>query len=449
MRSLIIAVLCAGIVVGGFVLAKRFVGSPLPRELTFAVGRSTGRYADFARELKRRFEAKTGLTLQIVETAGLAENLDLVTMAEGGADLALVLGSAIKPIVQERKEGTKAVELTNLGAVFFEPIWVFVRVGSAPLEDVGDLKGKRIAIGEPDSPERTIALSILGAHGILPDNPATGRFVDLGGKEAGIALAKAEIDAAFFVAGIGSEILKVLFEAEGLAMLELRQAAAYKTVCPSLAPVLIGEGLVDLALQMPPADMQTVAEAISIVGKSTIPRQLIPILLAESQAILSGGSVLEKPGELPSPGFSALPIADEAAHFYRTGLSSSVLYRLLPLRLASAVERYWIFALPLVFLAVPFFLLLPPLWRWEWRSQITKHYKHLRDVDRRVAAQDPTLHPAEEINNLQKLRAALLTLRTPLAYADRLYNLQLHLNLVINRLKLMVPRETPGQTRDE
>ncbi len=448
MRSFVLALLSLGIVVAGFILAQKFVGPSLPEELTFAAGRSAGRYADFARELKRRFEAHTGATLQIVETEGLVENQELVSMAEGGADLALVMGGV--NATDDKEDGVGAVELASLGTVFLEPVWVFLRVGSTPVELVRDLKGKRIAIGTLESPERSIALSVLGANGISPDTPDTGTFVDIGGKEAAIALAKDEVDAAFFVAAIGSELLKALFETPGLAMIELRQAAAYRTARPSLAPVLIGEGLVDLALHLPPTGMETVAEAVTLVGKPTIPRKFIPVLISEAQAILMSGGILERPGQFPSPEFSTIPVDAEAANYYRTRAPSLLLYRLLPFRVASAVERYWVLALPLLLLVIPFLVSLLPLWRWELRSKIYKHYRELQDVDRRIAKNDASLDPSEEMKKLQKLRESLLGLRTPLAYADRLYNLQLHLNLVINRLKLMASRQdATGQAREE
>jgi hypothetical protein len=214
--------------------------------------------------------------------------------------------------------------------------------------------------------------------------------------------------------------------------------------------VHIDEGLVDLSLHLPPTGMETVAEAVTLGCKSKIPRQFIPVLISEAQAILIGGGILERPGQFPSPELSALPVAAEAAHYYTTGAPSSFPYRLLPFRVASAVERYWVLALPPLLLAVPFVFSLLPLWRWELRSNIYRRYRELRDVDRRIVKQDATLDPSEEIRKLQKVRESLLGLRTPLAYADRLYNLQLHLNLVINRLKLMASRrDAAGQAREE
>ena len=80
--------------------------------------------------------------LELVNTAGSAENLKLLGSELAGVDVAFVQGS-MKSLVQN-------TDLVSLGSLFFEPLWVFHR-GDLTLRRLPDLKGLRLAVGEEGS----------------------------------------------------------------------------------------------------------------------------------------------------------------------------------------------------------------------------------------------------------------------------------------------------------
>ena len=77
------------LVVAGFVVAFQFVGPPLPKQLTLATGSKGGAYHQFA-ELYREQLAASGITLNLLPTAGSVENI--ARLRDGSADIAFVQG---------------------------------------------------------------------------------------------------------------------------------------------------------------------------------------------------------------------------------------------------------------------------------------------------------------------------------------------------------------------
>ncbi len=433
MRGFLISLVSICVVIGGFAFAWQFVDPPPPRELVIAVGRPGGRYHKFAHQLKERLAQSAGIELRMVETAGSIENLELLSRDDPAtaADIGLVQGGV------EADEHHET--LASVGSLFIEPVWVFYRVDSNPIEALRDLRGKRIAVGEPQSGTLAVALPMLKANGITREDPDSGSILEIGGKDAAIALVKGQADAAFFVVSPESEMVKALFDTPGLAMLELRQTAAYQARIPALTGVTIGESLIDLANNIPPAELQTVGETANLVVRKSIHPALVPLLIQECELILLQGGLLERPGQFPSPEFTSLPLAEGAAHYYKSG--PPFLQRLLPFRVASAVDRLKVMLVPLLTLALPFMKMAAPTYRWRVRSKVYKWYRVLRDVDARIARQDPTLNAAAEMKNLQQTRENILALKVPLSYSDSLYHLHLHFNLVINRLKVLAAQQ--------
>src|ERR1700745_154896 len=99
------------IVVLGFVATYHFVEPPPPKTIRIATGTKDGAYYAFAQKYARRL-ARDGITLEIVPTAGSAQNLDL--LRKGSVALALVQGGTATDADKE--------QLQSLGSLFLEPV---------------------------------------------------------------------------------------------------------------------------------------------------------------------------------------------------------------------------------------------------------------------------------------------------------------------------------------
>ena len=142
------------ITVAGFVAAWQFVDPAPPNSLRIASGNSEGAYYQHATRY-RELLAEQGITLEVIETAGSVDNLE--RLQAGACDLGFVQG------------GTASVEaihsLESLASLYFEPLWVFHREGFQ-LEQLADLEGQRIAIGEAGSGTQLLGRKLLADNGI-------------------------------------------------------------------------------------------------------------------------------------------------------------------------------------------------------------------------------------------------------------------------------------------
>jgi NMT1 family protein len=115
-------------------------------------------YYAFARQY-RQLLARQGFTLELVPGAGSVETL--TRLVAGTADVGFVQGGTARAV--------DASDLTALGGVFDEPVWVIHR-RAVQLADLSELRGRRVAVGEPGSGTRLLALQLLSETGLTAVN---------------------------------------------------------------------------------------------------------------------------------------------------------------------------------------------------------------------------------------------------------------------------------------
>jgi hypothetical protein len=143
------------------------------------------------------------------------------------------------------------------------------------------------------------------------------------------------------------------------------------------------------------------------------------------------GGLLEQAGAFPSEKFVTLPLSDEARRFYEDG--PPFLQRYLPFWAANLVDRLKIMLVPLITLLYPLFKLLPPTYDWRMSSRVNRMYKALHALDDRIAAD--AIDAAESLTELDRIEKAVMRLSIPASYADRVYDLRMHIDLLRRRLK--------------
>ena len=147
--------------------------------------RPGGAYAAFGARYSEVL-ARSGITVRLRETAGSVENLSLLK-SEDGADIAFVQSG----LGGNAQDG----DVVAVGAVFLEPLWVFLRQGFSAAS-VPDLEGARIAVGPDGSGTQAIALALLEINGFDRDNSD---LRTLPQTEVTTAIAAGDVDAAFVV----------------------------------------------------------------------------------------------------------------------------------------------------------------------------------------------------------------------------------------------------------
>ena len=151
-----------------------------PKELRLAAGMEGGGYWQIA-EGYAAILAADGIAVEIVPTAGSVENAAL--LEAGAVEAALMQGGV-----------PAAARSDALGALFYEPVWIFLAEGAVVPANPGAWDGVRIAAGGAGSGTRSAFDAFVAASG------AGVEALPLSGGAARDALRAGEVDAAFFVA---------------------------------------------------------------------------------------------------------------------------------------------------------------------------------------------------------------------------------------------------------
>jgi len=108
-----------------------------------------------------------------------------------------------------------------------------------------------------------------------------------------------------------------------------------------------------------------------------------------------------------------------------------VLQRYLPFWIANLIERMWPVLVSIIAILIPLSRALPPLYQFRIRRRIFRWYAQLRDVEEAMGRQ-----PHDELlARLGDIESRVEHVTVPLSYADELYSLRSHIQMVRSRLQ--------------
>jgi TRAP transporter TAXI family solute receptor len=417
--------------IAGFALAYQFVDPAPPSHFTIASGSESGAYFQYAQRYKDIL-AEDGVTVEVVSTQGSVENLELLRDKDGDVQVAFVQGGAGKPSANET--------LASLASLYFEPVWVFHRE-AVNVTQLGDLLGYTIAVGTSGSGTRALALKLLNDNGIDDSNST---FLSMPSAAAIDALFAAEVDALVLVSSPHVEAIRRLLKSDAIRLMSFERADAYTRRHRYLSSVTLPEGVVSLTENMPAQAIRLVAPAAALVAREDFHPALVDLLMAAAVRVHREGGVFEAERQFPSQRYLQFPLSDGARRFFARG--PSFLRRVLPFWAATLIERTLVMLVPLIALLIPLIKIMPPVYRWRTRSRIYRWYKALLAIDPTVnRAQNPTdggQSTQDGLNQLARIEEDIAKVNVPLAYADQLYALRVHLELVREKL-LAIDNQQP------
>lgn len=166
-----------------------------------------------------------------------------------------------------------------------------------------------------------------------------------------------------------------------------------------------------------------------LVARDEFHPALIDLLLMSAPQIVGGPGLFHSTGQFPSERFLSIPLDTDAQRFHQRG--PSFLQRFLPFWAATLIDRMVVMLLPLVAVVFPLFKLFPPIYRWRVRSRIYRWYADLKRIEARLEDEESDL---ELLIDVQRLEGEVKQVETPLSYADELYHLRSHIDLVRERI---------------
>ena len=402
------------LVFAGFWAAFQFVEPAPPTHIKISTGSTEGAYFKYAHQY-RDVLAKSGIELEILSSAGSSENIQ--RLLDNIVDIAFVQGGV--------SDKNSANQLLSLGSLYYEPIWLFYRQPSI-LKQLTSLAGKKVAVGPEGSGTRTLALRLLEKNGI--DNK-TAELLPLTGQEAASSLIAGEIDALFMVASSDSPAIQKLLHEKRIELMSFSRAEAYSRLNSFLSPVHLPEGMVDLKNNIPDHEITLLVPTANLAIRKDFHPALSILFLQAAQKIHHGASLFSNRGTFPNATGLEFPISDEAERYYQKG--APFLMRFLPFWAAILIDRMVVMLIPLIALLFPLFKIMPPLYRWRVRSKIYRWYRELQAVDDSVHNQQLTEAQRQVFSKeLARIENEVNKVKTPLSYADQVYNLLLHIDLV-------------------
>jgi TRAP-type uncharacterized transport system substrate-binding protein len=400
-----------------------------PRRLVLATGVAQGAYAEFGLRYAEHLK-KHGITVELRNTQGAAENLALLRDADSGVEVAFVQGGAD---TDHAPDAEPDAGLVSLGSMFYEPVWLFYREDAAKrllrrpeLSSLAQLPGWRINIGAPGSGVPNLMARLLDANRIDAQGLT---LLQQAQTPAVMELLGGDIDALVFASAPESTMVQMLLQTPGVRLFHFAQADAYARRFGFLSAVTLPRGVVDLAQDKPPADVRLLAPTATLVARDSLHPALMQLLAQAAQEVHGNAGWFQRKGEFPNARDDERPLAAEAARFYRSG--TPWLQRFLPFWLANLVDRMWVALLSIVAILIPLSRMVPPLVELRIRSRVFRWYGQLRAIE---ASQGQ--RPADELlQELDTVEGRLEHIRLPLSYADELYALRSHIQLVRRRLQ--------------
>ncbi len=384
--------------------AYKFISPTPEKSLTIAAGREGGMYYQYAKTYAKSLEDK-GFTINIINSAGSLENLTL--LESGKADIGFVQGGVAD---EKNKE-----HLRSIASIYFEPLWLFYRGMMSDVHYLRDLTPARLSIGEDGSGTKDLVSTLFKINALdISDT------LHLSTKDAYSAFKEEKIDAFFAVAAVGSSQIITLLADENLKVASLNRITAYTKQFPYLSQFHLPEGALNLQNNIPNSNLNLLSTTATLVAREGLADDLVRFITIQVKAT-------SQDKFFPSSEYVDIPMHPEAEKYLKKG--ESLLEKIFPYWIASNIDKLKYLLIPILTLMIPILKGVFPLYKWRVRSKIYKWYDLLERLEK---SKDP-----KKIKHLNVLLDEVNAhTDVPLAYMGELYDLKVHIDLVIQREQL-------------
>jgi TRAP transporter TAXI family solute receptor len=416
--ALITVILVFVVVVGGIFLF--FYLAP-PNTIIMTSGPKGSMFEKNA-ERYAKILKKQGVTLKILPSEGSVENIKRLADPSSKVNVGFVQGGVNK--------GIKTDKLVSLGSISYEPLFVFYRSVSG-IERLSQLTGKRIAVGEVGSGTHTLSLALLAANGIEPGGPT--KLLEMDSDEAAKAILNSKVDSVFLMGdSVSTDLIRQLLHTPGINLFDFPQADAYTRRIAYLNKITLPKESIDFGKGTPAHDVFLLAPTIELIAREDLHPALSDLLLEAAQQVHSGPGLLRRKGEFPAPIEQEIRISNDASRFYKSG--KSFLYRYLPFRLASLVNRIVVVLVPMIILLLPTLRVIPAIYRWRFTSRLFRWYRQLMIVEQNLSTQMEPDKRRELLEKLDDIEKAVNRMKVPTSFADQFYVLRGHITFVHEKM---------------
>ncbi len=421
-RQHLFVVLAATLLVAAAVwLALEILLPPPPTKIAIAGSFRGGHYESLALRYKSILE-RAQVKVDVRATDGAAANLKLLNDPNSGIQIAFMQGGVAT--------STEAPDLLSLGRIDYQVFWLFYPAGET-LNDLTQLKGKRIALGPPGSGTRIVSEKILNVGGITSDNTT---LLNLTPQRAVDALSDGTIDALFLNFSPDSLILKTLLKSPQYRPMSFSDAEALTRIFPFLVRLVMPRGVVDYERKVPAADVILIATTNVVLVRKEIHPAIIDLLAQTMVEVHSGPGIFQQVGEFPTQTDPEFPVAQEARDFYKNG--PSLPDRYLPIWMTNYAKRAIAVLVTVIAIVIPLFSYAPRLYKWLVEYRLRALYRRLRAIEASLQKSVTVPEISTLEGDLEILDREIFVLGVPIRHSDLYFMMKSHLNLVRSRIGL-------------
>jgi TRAP transporter TAXI family solute receptor len=401
-----------------------------PKEIVMSTGEENSAYDKIGKEYAAELAAQN-IKLILRPSQGSQENLQRISDPDSDVEIGFVKSGSIS------REQAEDKDLISLGSLFYEPLWVFYRA-SKETTNLADFKGKRINVGPDGGGVPQLFRQILDANGIAASEVTLSALQETPATQALLA---GQIDVLVLTSTSESPLLKKLLQTPGIQLFDFVQSEAYSRRFPFLTAVTLPRGIVDFGKDIPARDYHLISPTATLVAHDELHPAMLDLFVKVAYDLHGGPGWFRKQGEFPSAQYSEIPVAKEAARYYKNG--PPFLQRYLNFWQANFVERMWVVLVALGALIIPLSKIIPPLYVWRIRSRIYRWYGQLRMVEQAIerVEKDQAQHVyATQMQRLADIEDKVNQISIPLSFAEQLYDLRSHIHFVRQRLLNLMDR---------
>lgn len=441
----------------------------LDRHGTIVIAAGNPQYADLAQKYKEELD-KFGVQVIVRQTSPFKEKDGRTTMRplegrltlralvddESGITAGFVKGDLVGSLQgslateKQKDRHTEFSKLYSVGRLFAEPIWVFTR-GDLPIATLRDLKGKRVMIGTRDSGARGVARQLLKANGVIDKESAT--FIDQDLPADAGPLLSGTADAAIVILAADTEKIQELLRVPNIRLMDFsREAEAYTNRFPALSKVVLRQGAVDFDPLLPSQDITLLSTAVALVVRPDMQSALVSLLThavihsPKSPFDKKGDPVLfYRAGEFPTANDPEFEVPNAARVLYKSGELPVVLKSLapkahslgVPFTYTAFMNEHWttlVGMLGMLALVLPLTRALPGLYVWMVRRRLVYWYRQLKVLERKLDVGGNASNAEAMQAEFDRIDTHVRTIKVPPYYANQLYDLRGHIDLVRQRL---------------
>jgi TRAP-type uncharacterized transport system substrate-binding protein len=390
-----------------------------PSKVIMATG-PKGSVSDYYGHQYRETFARSGVELELRQTAGSAENLGLLQDPKSGVEIAYMIGGI--------SDGRHAPGMLSLGTVYITPVWLFYS-SSEPIDHLSQLTGKRIAVGQTGGALQALVEKVLGKAGVTSENAT---LLPISATAAVEALNDGKADAVWVIGPPDAPSVHALLQNPNVRIMNFPAAEALAIMFPEFVRLVLPQGVIDFRRNIPPHDVPLIGVSGKLLVRSDLHPEIVPLMLQAMVEAHSARGVFQRSGEFPNGSDTEYPVAAAATDFYKNG--PSYLQRHVPLWLSVHVQRALAVLVTAIAIGFPLFRLMPVAYTWFNRRRLFYWYAQLKALEASFDSDPADKQLGRKQAEIERIEDAVSHIQFPLTFSDQVYNLRSHIEIVRHKI---------------